>query len=310
MVKKKTDLEFKSQVFAQVENKYTFLEPYNGSSTPIKVLHASCGNIYKVRPNDFLSKKRRCPYCYGNESLRKSTEEFKLEVFNLVKDEYTVLGKYQTRDTNILIRHESCGREYYVEPGNFLQGSRCIQCYWNSLRNSSQKVISNIHAVLGEEYILLSDYKSSQKPMRLKHLTCGTEFTVRYTDIMSHHSGCPYCKQSKGELFIGRYLQLKGIKYELHKSFSTLRDKKRLSYDFYLPDFNTVIEYQGIQHYEPKTFGGISNKQAKVNFKLQQKHDQMKSKFAKDNNLVLLTPSYSLDNFQDIYTYLNNNLKK
>ena len=59
-----------------------------------------------------------------------------------------------------------------------------------------------------------------------------------------------------------------------------------LSFDFYVPQYNTCIEYQGVQHYKPvERFGGEEQ------FAIQQEHDELKRKYAKNNNFDLLESS-------------------
>lgn len=56
-----------------------------------------------------------------------------------------------------------------------------------------------------------------------------------------------------------------------------------LSYDFYLPNKNVLIEFQGEQHEQPiEYFGG------KEKFKIQQEHDRRKREYAKNHNIDLL----------------------
>lgn len=59
---------------------------------------------------------------------KKTTEIFKKEVFELVGDEYDVLGEYINALAHILIRHNKCGNEYPVAPAKFLYGNRCPIC--------------------------------------------------------------------------------------------------------------------------------------------------------------------------------------
>jgi very-short-patch-repair endonuclease len=54
---------------------------------------------------------------------------------------------------------------------------------------------------------------------------------------------------SHGEYTIYSYLLRHNIKFEYQKRFKELKDKRQLPYDFYLNDFNLVIEYQGRQHF-------------------------------------------------------------
>ena len=74
MPKRKTDAEFKQEVFDLVGNEYVFLDTYANANTKIKVKHNKCGHIYKVTPAHFFSG-RRCPYCSGNH--KKTNERFK-----------------------------------------------------------------------------------------------------------------------------------------------------------------------------------------------------------------------------------------
>ena len=61
----------------------------------------------------------------------------------------------------------------------------------------------------------------------------------------------------------------------LDKEFDGLvgLNNKNLSYDFYLPQYNLLIEYQGEQHEKPIDFTGKGMKYAKKRFQIQQEHD-------------------------------------
>ena len=117
--------------------------------------------------------------------------------------------------------------------------------------------------------------------------------------------GCPVCNESHGERLIRSYLDKNHIKYEPQKRFKGLKDKKLLSYDFYLPKKNVLIEYQGLQHYEStKYFGGNER------LEKQQYHDKLKREYAKNNGYILLEPTYKLDTQAKINDYLDKHLKK
>jgi hypothetical protein len=122
---KKTTEEFIKDVNKLYgDNEYTVLSPYINNATKIKVKH-KCGYIYETTPRNFL-QHFGCPKCANN--IKKTLKDFKEEVNRLVNDEYTVIGNYINTDTNIKIKHEKCGFEYYVTPNNFLKGQRCPKC--------------------------------------------------------------------------------------------------------------------------------------------------------------------------------------
>lgn len=117
--------------------------------------------------------------------------------------------------------------------------------------------------------------------------------------------GCPVCSESHGEKYIRNYLDKSNIRYESQKRFHDLKDKTYLSYDFYLPDYNILIEYQGIQHYESINFRGNGKYS---NLEKQQKHDNLKRNYAKENGYKLLELKYTLDTQDKVENYINNEL--
>lgn len=70
---------------------------------------------------------------------------------------------------------------------------------------------------------------------------------------------------------------------------------KHLRFDFFIHIEGydpVVIEYNGKQHYVPKTFGGISKERAMENYHTQQKNDQFKRDFCIQNGYKMLEISY------------------
>lgn len=115
--------------------------------------------------------------------------------------------------------------------------------------------------------------------------------------------GCPECKQnSKGEEYIKTYLEKREIKYIRQKSFDDCKYINRLSFDFYLPDLNTCLEFDGLQHFEPvKEFGGEKE------FNLILKRDKCKNKWCIENKVNLIRIRY--DEFDKISEILDKKLQ-
>lgn len=109
--------------------------------------------------------------------------------------------------------------------------------------------------------------------------------------ILRQH-GCPKCNQSKGELEIQNYLECNNIKY--FSQFKVPIDQSinhsgKAYVDFYIPEYNTFIEYNGIQHYEYVPYfhsGGI------IDFEKQQQRDSYIEQYCKEKNIKLLQISY------------------
>lgn len=119
------------------------------------------------------------------------------------------------------------------------------------------------------------------------------------THLMGH--GCPICKQSKGELEIRKYLKEKNIKFEEQKKFKNCKNKRELPFDFYLPEFNICIEFDGKQHFEViEKFGGEKE------FEKVKLRDEIKNNYCKLNNIRLIRIKYN----QNIEKKLNSIFKK
>jgi len=107
-------------------------------------------------------------------------------------------------------------------------------------------------------------------------------------------NGCPICKSSHGERLIAQFLIKHDIKFEHQKKFEKLynsKTKRYLPVDFYLPDYNLIIEFNGRQHYEliDKAFGSSKSKQ---DFERLKYNDKLKENFAKENNIDFLVIRY------------------
>lgn len=98
-------------------------------------------------------------------------------------------------------------------------------------------------------------------------------------------------KMSSGELLIANHLTSIGVYFEPEKEFKgciSPKTKCNLRYDFWLPNHNLLIEFDGIQHFK---VGGLMK--TKEDLEFQQLKDQIKNKFAKDNGMVLLRIKYT-----------------
>lgn len=100
---------------------------------------------------------------------------------------------------------------------------------------------------------------------------------------------CKFCtiKFSHGANEIREILIKNNIKFELEKYFSDCKDQKPLPFDFYLPDYNTLIEFDGEQHYKP-----VSNFGGEEKFKVQVLHDKIKNEYCLKNNIHLIRIPY------------------
>lgn len=221
-------------------------------------------------------------------SKRKTQEEFEKEVKEKLNDEYVVLGEYINNRTNIKVLHKLCGEIKYVKPNHLLNGHGCKKCGIKKFSESRIKTDTKFKKELYEkyngEYIANEKYKGDKEKINITHTKCNNSWEIAPNTILHNH-GCPFCNSSRGETKIKIWLDKHKIKYEPQKNYSNLRGVGGglLSYDFYLPDYNMLIEMQGEQHVRQREiFGGIEQ------FNIQKEHDDRKREYAKANNVELL----------------------
>jgi very-short-patch-repair endonuclease len=158
-----------------------------------------------------------------------------------------------------------------------------------------------VKELVGNEYLVLSDYINLKEKVIFKHNIpeCLHEFPMKASNFLHNGQRCPSCSESKGEKRIRDFLIIKNFNFEPQMRYDNLLGigGKRLSYDFYLPDYNLLIEYQGEQHDHRIEYFHENED----DFEKQQEHDQRKRNYANDNGIRLLEIWYwDFDNIEKI----------
>lgn len=117
---------------------------------------------------------------------------------------------------------------------------------------------------------------------------CGHIAYVAARDLtLDWTSSCGCLKESKGCNIITNFLDKNKILYIKEYKFSDCKDIRPLPFDFYLPDYNICIEYDGQQHFRPvQSWGGEKT------FQNTKKHDKIKNQYCKNNNIRLIRIPY------------------
>lgn len=176
------------------------------------------------------------------------------------------------------------------------RGHGCKKCYYESLMLSNEVFISKALAVHGDKYGYSEcNYINNKTRVKIyckKHLRY---FKQRPRNHLSG-SGCPVCNISVGELKVANYLDVLGIVYiREHKL-----PKSNFRFDFFLPDLNVLIEYDGKQHYVETGYLGGKDKLAK-----NKENDKLKNMLASSYNIPLIRIKYTEFNTLENYLLLN-----
>lgn len=97
-------------------------------------------------------------------------------------------------------------------------------------------------------------------------------------------SGCQKCNLSKGEFKISTFLTENKIKFIPQFKFDECRNINPLPFDFFLPEMNICIEYDGELHFLDLGFN---------NLKITQENDQTKTNFCLKNGIELIRIRYT-----------------
>jgi len=174
----------------------------------------------------------------------------------------------------------------------------CNNCdYTCSRKEHLQKHIKQVHLKIKDHECPDCDYTCSEKGDLQKHIK-----------ICTGKSNC-----SSGEFQIMKTLTSMDISYEYNSSFELKNENNNyLRWDFIITDKisdkRLFIEYDGMQHFKPVQFGGISIKCAEENFTKQVRHDKLKNNYCKDNGYLLLRVDYK--NFENINVLVVNFIRE
>jgi len=132
-----------------------------------------------------------------------------------------------------------------------------------------------------------ADYINSSIPVDLICLKCGYSFS-RIRAAALKGPGCPRCMRvySHGEKVIADYLTSNAIDFKPEYKFDDCKDVRRLPFDFYLPDFNMCIEYDGVQHFKVGGWCGAEKLEAL------KKRDAIKTAYCIEKAIHLLRIPY------------------
>ena len=234
---KKTTEEFKQEIYDKYGLEYTLLSEYNGKGEYVQMRHKTCGTEYYVTPNNFL-RDSKCPNCYGTP--KKTTEEFKKEIYDRVGEDYSLIGEYINSSTRVIMKHNPCGDVYEIFPNSFLNGVRCSKCYGNK-RLTTDEFKERVYNLVGDKYEVLGEYINTNTKIKLIHKECGNTFETTPNSFLGG-SRCPICKTTKGEQAIMDFLNDHSIKYKYNISYGGCKYKGLLRFDFLiLNNSNDVI---------------------------------------------------------------------
>lgn len=290
MGKKKTTKEFIIDAKRIHGNKFDYsLVEYKGVKEKIKII---CPNnhTFEQSPNDHLNN-HGCKQCSGWGELMYSNDEFHKRLKQIHNDLIFINSTYEGWEIKTEVQCPNHGI-FYTTPQALLNSKRgCPKCGYEKARKKNtwtqDKFIKEAEKIHNEKYnYSLSKYNNATTSVIIICSKHG-EFLQQPKDHINQKQGCPSCRESKGENEISNILNELKIPFYRQHTFKECINKRALPFDFYLPDYNVCIEYDGEQHFTPvEKFGGMES------FTYITNNDEIKNKFCKENNITLLRISY------------------
>lgn len=185
-----------------------------------------------------------------------------------------------------------CGVERVVSAYSLTKGSS-TGC---GCRRSSNCIVDISGQIFGHMLALEITSQRSHKHCiwKCKCLLCGRICYVSSNCLLRGTTTSCGCLKSKSELVIANFLDNHNIRYQRQKKFVGCRNKRPLLFDFYLPDYNIAVEYDGEFHYQEIQY-------CRTTLKERNKRDAIKTKYCEENDIILIRiPYWEKDDIESI----------
>ena len=282
-MKRKTIDDFVSDSKKVHGNKYDYSKvEYINNKTKVCIICPEHGEFWQA-PQDH-TKGRGCVKCNGGISY--TNEEWMEKFYKTHGEKY----KYETYDklsSNTKIKITCPTHGVFIQSCmNHSLGQGCPKCANEESsikrRNTTELFIKLARKIHGDKYDYSKvEYINNHKEVCIICHKHGEFYQKPNVHLLNH--GCPKCSSSKLELELIKCFDENNIKYIHQTNKKIFNWLNKMSLDFYLPDYNTAIECQGLEHFkEIEFFGGVKN------FNNTIKRDKLKLELCNKNGINLL----------------------
>ena len=279
-----------------------------GCAKKIKAVCDYCSNEYEAQFDLITAGRKKldkdcCHRCTGKKASEISRAKRIAKYFPMLRNVCEQYGyKLVTQesdytDLNMQIQY-ICPKHGLMsgKADNLLRGHGCLKCSYetrfDTMKLSAEQVANTIASIKENTLLNPDEYINCVTNNLRIRCRCGNEYTTSYVNFLRHGvNQCPKCsnKESKGEELIRVALDDLGVSFEREKRFDDCRDVKPLPFDFFLPDYNMCIEFDGQHHYEDiEEYSDLETVIA---------HDEIKNNYCAKNDIRLLRIPYYEGNY-------------
>jgi hypothetical protein len=277
---------------------------YINAHENLKFYCKNCDDIFFMSWNHILSG-RNCAVCAGQQTGEKHSlvhlRPDLMEEWNYQKNEISPYDVSLYSGQRVWWVCQDCGYDEWIAAiaNRTSAGTGCPACSNPPKVVTDRNRLSMLYPEISDEWhptkngsLTPNDvpYACNNKVWWLCS-DCGNEWKTEISN-RTKGKGCKRCASSKGEKEIERILDLYGIAYIREKHLDGCIYKGQLRFDFVLPDFNCVIEYNGIHHYRPTDYAGYGDEWARSQFEETKIRDNIKRSYCYKNNIEYIEISY------------------
>lgn len=288
----------------EYENKYGKFKIIDVERIKNRIIYVvqcqKCGYIMKKKSGE-ISEARKCLGCVHNM-------EYSFYSVGDIINGLKILQKAPRIDSRGYIKKEyicECvvdGNVVQIRESHLKNGVGCMVCAGKKRgveqRKSHDEYVAEMYAK-NPFMTIVGTYIDQYTKIKYVCKICGHEGESLPNNLL-RGGGCPECKMSNGEKKILKYLQDNTIKFKPQYTFTDCRNILPLPFDFYLPEFNICIEYDGEQHFRPVDFFG-----GEEGLEERQRNDIIKTQYCQNNNIRLCRIRYDQDVKQKLDEYLS-----
>lgn len=305
--KKRTSDDFYSDVKRLLPNVYIEDNQYKDRSSRINCKCLICGYEW-VTSAESLLLGHGCWNCYINNvtgKIKKTEQEYREEL-HTIHPTINLISEYNGSKNSVECECQVCGNIWTTTAYSLLSLKYgCPECASQQAgitKRMTDDEFKKRLIIVMPHIQPISQYVVSDEKMEF----CCTLHNKTYWqlpyDTLNGKNGCPICKkQSNGETAVSRFLESNNIQYITQYRFDDCKNIKTLPFDFYLPDYNTCIEYDGELHYKAVDYFGGNMALENTKFR-----DEIKTQYCLNNNIQLIRIPYW--EFNDIDEILSENL--
>lgn len=283
----------------------TTKEEFKNGDEKVVFQCGNCGRTFKTVFRAFTKlDNKMCPKCYREKRLHEDYTEKRRNDFS-VYEKQAHLNGLKILSSSVLNYKDNIevedanGYRGVISISALMRGSSFKRYYKKNPYSiyNMQKFIKDNNA----DCILLTTKYTGDKQIIDLICPCGKQYKTSFVHfIQDKKFRCNDCtvRQSNIAKTIETYLIEKNIQYIKEYTYSNCRSVrgKLLQFDFYLIDYNSCIEVDGIQHFQVVTFGANFEK-AINNFHKIQENDNGKNIYCAQYNIPLLRiPYWNIEN--------------